>query len=553
MFTLDPYAARSCALKTHHAFHPGMVRPEPVGTGRRIPGSAEFVSGVYERILAGSASVTDLRELIGTPSEEQEAACLAAMASGVEVIVGGLLPRDWAGHRSGRPDLLVRDPNGGYFPGMVKYQRVVDLRKDDLPYRYSELEDLPRVQEETGWRYRWHWRWANSLQLAHLWRLLAPTGHQAASGPKGLIVGNDDVGGRGVRATWLDLTEPAAPPAPEQVTDPTQIPQVNALTRYEHEFEARVRLAEKAGAAAPEDPPLLRPVVSYECSYCPWWSICRPLLDDDDLSLRINKSPLDTHEITVLRESGVATVHDLAAADLESLLPGYLPRVAHRFGAEDRLRLAQRRSLLLRDGVDLERTTEGAIELPRATLEVDIDVETSRDDRVYLWGFWVSDGNGDGRYQEFSSFTELDDAGERELARGAMRWLRELVADTEALVFHYSDYEVVRLSRLATPDDEVLGWALDYAGRSFVDLFPIVRRHFFGTNGLGLKMVATAGADFHWRDEDPGGLNSMRWFEEAVHAPSEGAREQARTRVLEYNEDDVRATWHVRRWLREQA
>ena len=30
-------------------------------------------------------------------------------------------------------------------------------------------------------------------------------------------------------------------------------------------------------------------------------------------------------------------------------------------------------------------------------------------------------------------------------------------------------------------------------------------------------------------------------------------RELARVRVLEYNEDDVRATWHLRRWLREQA
>jgi predicted RecB family nuclease len=62
--------------------------------------------------------------------------------------------------------------------------------------------------------------------------------------------------------------------------------------------------------------------------------------------------------------------------------------------------------------------------------------------------------------------------------------------------------------------------------------------------------VASAGAGFHWRDDDPGGLNSMRWFEEAVHAPNKDIREQARTRVLEYNEDDVRATWHLRRWLR---
>lgn len=558
MFTLDPYAARSCALKVHHTFHPGLVRPEVPLTQARFPGSADFAESVYRRILAGAASVADLRTLAGRPSEAQEQACLAAMSDGVDVVVGGLLPRDWEGHRAGRTDLLVRDPAGGYAPGMIRHQRVVDVRKDDLPYVWSELGDLTRRQHGTGWRYRWHWRWANALQLAHLWRLLEPLGRQAASGPLGVIIGNDEVVADGPRATWLDLTEPAAPPAPAQVapgdaaaTD--QVLPVSALDRYDHEFAVRVDLAERAAAAAPDDPPLQQPVVSYECGRCSWWSVCREQLDDDDLSLRISKSPLDHHEIAALRAAGVTTVHELARSDLDALLPGYLPQVPHRPGAEDRLRLAQRRSRLLAEGVQLERTTGGPIAVPSAPLEVDIDVETSRDDRVYLWGFWISDGDGNGRYQEFSSFTELDDAGERALARRAMVWLRDLVADAEALVFHYSDYEVVRLQRLAAPDDELMRWAVGFAAEHFVDLFQAVRQHFFGAGGLGLKVVATAGAGFHWRDDDPGGLNSMRWFDEAVHAGTEQERDQARTRVLEYNEDDVKATWHLRRWLRELA
>ncbi|MCB0912570.1 MAG: TM0106 family RecB-like putative nuclease [Propionibacteriaceae bacterium] len=555
MFTLDPYAARSCALKVHHAFHPGMVRPDVPLAQSRFPGSAEFAASVYARILAGHASVADLRGLAGRPSEEQEQACLAALAEGTDVVIGGLLPRDWDGHRAGRPDLLIRDPAGGYVPGLVRHQRVVDVRRDDLPYTWSELGDLPHRRSGTGWRYRWHWRWANSLQLAHLWRLLGPIGQQSASGPWGVIVGNDEVAPGGPRATWLDLAEPAAPPAPAQVAPGSagtdHVPPVSALDRYDHEFALRVDLAERAAAADPDDPPLLHPVVSYECNYCPWWSLCRDQLDDDDLSLRISKSPLDHHEISALRAAGVTTVGELARSDVDALLPGYLPRVAHRPGAEDRLRLAQRRSRLLAEGVQLERTTGGPIAVPSAPLEVDIDVETSRDDRVYLWGFWISDGNGGGRYQEFSSFTELDDAGERALARRAMVWLQELVADSDALVFHYSDYEVVRLQRLAAADDDLMQWAVHFADTHFVDLFQAVRQHFFGAGGLGLKVVASAGAGFHWRDDDPGGLNSMRWFEEAVHATTEQERARARTRVLEYNEDDVKATWQLRRWLRE--
>ena len=92
----------------------------------------------------------------------------------------------------------------------------------------------------------------------------------------------------------------------------------------------------------------------------------------------------------------------------------------------------------------------------------------------------------------------------------------------------------------------------DFAAEAFVDLFTVVKRNFFGANGLGLKVVVTAMTSFAWRDEDPGGLNSQVWFNEAVNAADAEARSLARVRVLEYNEDDARATWYLRRWLREQ-
>ena len=69
-------------------------------------------------------------------------------------------------------------------------------------------------------------------------------------------------------------------------------------------------------------------------------------------------------------------------------------------------------------------------------------------------------------------------------------------------------------------------------------------------SGLGLKLVA-AHAGFAWRDEDPGGLNSQRWFADAVHGADAAVRAAAEARVLAYNEDDVLATRHVRAWLRD--
>jgi predicted RecB family nuclease len=543
MFALDPYAARSCPLKTAHAFSATTTAPPAIATS--MAGTEEFVAEVTRQILAGSAAVTDLRELRRAPTEEQEAACLAAMADGAAVILGGLLPRDWENHRRGRAELLVSDGEGGYLPGVIKFQRAVDPRRDDREFVFSEVADLPRRRTTTGWRYRWNWRWTNAIYLAHLWELLAPTGYQSGRA-EALVIGTEQLADLGLIACRLDLTEPAVAVLPGEADDVTH---VSALQRYHREFAARVELAQAATGTDPVPPDLLKPVVTRECQFCRWWPVCEKLLDPDDLSLRINKASLDRPEITALRSIGITTVADLAATQVDDLLVDYLPQMAYRPGAEDRLRLAHRRSRLLDQGIQLERLTAGPVDVPQAAVEIDIDVETSRTDRVYLWGFWVG-GPEDGRYHQFSSFTDLDDAAELALARQAMTWLRQTVSGRQALVFHYSDYEVLRLSRLAGPQAPEIEWALDFAKTGFVDLFGIVRDHFFGANGLGLKAVASAGAGFHWRDEDPGGLNSMSWFETAVGAESATERMMARQRVLRYNEDDVRATARLRQWLR---
>lgn len=545
MFALDAYAARSCPLKTAHAFA-DIAMPE--ATAPPLAGAEEFIAQIQAEILAGSASVADLRSLQAQPHAEQEAACLAAMGDGVAVIMAGLLPRDWENHRRGRADLLISDGQGGYLPGIIKFHRTMDTRRDDHPFSFSQVCDLPTRRTGTGWRYRWNWRWTNAVYLAHLWELLGPTGFQSRR-REGLVIGTQDLPDQGSVAIWVDLDEPAVTTVPGESSQSEDGIHVSALNRYRREFAVRVEVAQAVQSGSPLPEPIGKPVFSRECGFCRWWPICQEQLDPDDLNLRISKAPLDRHEIVGLRALGVSTVTELAAAPLEDLLTDYLPHVDHRPGAEDRLRLAHRRSRLLSQGRELERLTTGPIDLPAAELEIDIDVETSRNDRVYLWGFWIGSVE-DGHYVQFSSFTDVDEAGELALAEQAMSWLRQTVAGHDARVYHYSDYELVRLSRLASPASPVMTWARRYADSAFVDLFAVVRTHFFGANGLGLKAVAKAGAGFHWRDDDPGGLNSMGWFDTAVTAATEAQREAARERILAYNEDDVRATATLRQWLR---
>ena len=561
-FVLDAYAARSCPLKTVNSFTPHLVtpsleRPDPPF----FRDSAAIEAAVFGALLAGPGRIEDLRPLRHAPRASAEQACLAALASGADVVIGGLLPLDEENHRTGRPSLLVRSPEGGYHPVHVKFHRVLESASPDAPpLLVSRLDAPASVVGLPGRRFRWGTRLNAALQVAHYWRLLEATGY-AAQEPWAGLVGVDqlnlDPEVRPAKVeqviTWLDLSEEVVAPNPRTLERPGDADPLSTLARYDAEHRYRIELAEAALASSGQDS-LLTPIMSSECRGCVWQEHCQAQLDADDLSVRITKTPLDVHEVRTLRHLGISTVAELARADLDELLAAYLPRASHRIGGEQRLRRAHRRAQLMHSGVELERQTQGPLDLPRHDLEIDVDIETSADDRVYLWGFWVDDpARGEPYGRQFAAFTDLDDAAEADLAARALGWLQQVVAGRDAAVYHYSDYEVIRLHKLAPRLGAVGGWAQEWASDHFVDLFGVVRENFFGANGLGLKVVTAAVTGFAWRDEDPGGLNSQTWFADAVGDPDERVRERARGRVLEYNEDDVRATWHLRRWLRDQG
>ena len=62
-------------------------------------------------------------------------------------------------------------------------------------------------------------------------------------------------------------------------------------------------------------------------------------------------------------------------------------------------------------------------------------------------------------------------------------------------------------------------------------------RMIWPTYSLSLKTIA-AFLDFKWRDADPSGAGSIQWFHEWVETGDDSVRQ----RILEYNEDDCRAT-----------
>ena len=583
---LDAYAARSCPVKVQNRFDPTVqlprtadgsvvLRPASEALSEIFAGGREFADRVLTQ-LARQASAVDLRALREEDWSAAQQATLHAIAEGHRVIISPVLPVDVTGHRSGQPDLLVRgadraDGAPGYLPVIIKRHKMLEKVTKDAGHFASLLDaSYPSGKRPLqGARFRFS-RQEDLLQLAHYWRQLEALGCEAGSAPYAGVIGTDRLlldgnrlvvvdsdGPSQLGVSWAELTSKSIRTFSRTAVGGWKMR--SALERYDHEFAFRLKVASvaRSRAGSPDDPPpMVQPIVVRECDGCQWWAVCAPQLGDDDLSLRIDKAPLDVREISVLRSFGIRTVFDLVDADLDALLPQYLPEVRHRPGAEERLRVAAHRAQLLANGVELERLTTGPIRLPANGYEIDFDIETAADDRIYLWGFWVRDAADPtgGRYVHFARFADLDDDAELALAAEALSWLvAELKAHPDAVVYHYSDYETVHIRRLAANSaDPQLTEILDFIDDHFFDLFSTIRTHFFGTRGLGLKFVANSAAGFEWRDEDPGGLNSQAWFNDAVHGANQQIQLDAATRVLQYNEDDVRATLALRDWLREQ-
>ncbi len=575
---LGSTAAGSCPVKTHHGYDPTATLPEPdpaagpTPVPARLQHAREVQARLVESLIAVAPGlVVDLRLLADEPAAAAES-CLRAMTVGAQVIVGGTLPPDRAGQRVGRPDVLVRgldSPEGRptYHPVAVKAHKVLltgrrrttTAEEPPPPAVHVSSFGAPRplaLEPLPGASFRLRTREPDLLQLAHHTRMLAAAGFAAAD-PWAAVIGTDTGTPAAPLLAWLDLSAPLVRTFSRSADEGWRLRSVLERYDYEHSLRLGVAAAAQQRTGGPDDPaPLVQPVVCDECSRCPWWSRCRSTLADDDVSLHIGKGALDVREVLALRRLRVGTVPALAAADLPALLPAYLPQVSHRQGTEGRLRLASRRARMLRDDVAFDRETTGEIDFPGAEIEVDLDIESAADGRIYLWGFLRHDGSGSARpsYTHLSAFADLDEAGELELARTAFRWLRDLVeSEPSVRVYHYSAYEPAAIRALADrADDPLLSWAAEYAENEFVDLYDVVKTHFFGVNGLGLKPIAQH-AGFRWRDDDPGGLNSQHWFADAVHHPDSDARARARTRVLEYNEDDVLATHALRAWLRSPA
>ncbi|MEJ8281346.1 TM0106 family RecB-like putative nuclease [Pseudonocardia spirodelae] len=455
------------------------------------------------------------------------------VAAGAPLVWGAVLPLD--GDRRGTAELLIRTPAGGYVPLLVVRRRVTDPGEGA---RTTAVGDPwpQRARPDPDRKVRAQPR--DLLALAQLTRLLEAAGWAPpASAPRlGGVIGLDaDV------VVWHDLRAGHWPGGRD------------TLQEYDARFADRAAVARAAAAGGPA---LAAPSRITECRRCPWWPTCEAELEQvDDVSLVAHGETA-----RLLRESGVGTVAGLAAldpaappAELTGSLPG--PPFA------DLVALARAR----RHGLAVARRVP-RVPVPRADVEVDVDMESFGESGAYLWGALLSlpggarDGDPEPGYRAFATWDPLPTRDEGRSFGEFWTWFTGVRAAALAsgrtfAAYCYNEqaenrWMIASAQRFAgmpgvPAEAEVREFVADPC---WVDLYGVVSTWFLCAQGKGLKKIAPA-AGFSWRDPEAGGENSMRWYRDAVALDGGEPDPVQRERLLGYNTDDVLATRALREWM----
>lgn len=528
---LDSGVVTRCRRRVHLDHDPSMLGvakapPDPAGLQRRADAMT------HRRAVADRLARLLGPEWTEIPTDashaDRERATLAAMRAGARYIWAAVLPADTEGGRVGGIDLLVRDVQG-YVPILVVRHKITDPGSGS---RTSPLSDPLPGGARTDPLRRVRPQPRDQLRLAHAVRMLQGAGF-AADDRFGGVIGLD-----ADAVLWHDLRARTWPGGR------------SAISEYDARFADRLAVAE---AAANGERPLARASRIMDCRSCPWWPHCEgELRADRDVSL-----VLRGEDAAVLRAAGITTVDRLAALDPAGEPPA--PTMGMPF--PDAVILAR---AWLRD-LTLVRRVE-SIDLPRADVEVDVDMESFGDSGAYMWGCWLSGvdiGERPG-YRAFVTWDPLPCVDEGRSFGEFWTWLTEVRARAAAggLSFRAYCYNELAENRWMLASAERFAGlpgiptsreVKDFIGsEQWIDLFGVVRDQFLCAHGKGLKTVAPA-AGFRWRDPEASGENSMRWYRDAVGMDGRAPAVDQRDRLLGYNEDDVRATWTLREWMTSSA
>ena len=272
------------------------------------------------------------------------------------------------------------------------------------------------------------------------------------------------------------------------------------------------------------------------CKLCVWYQPC--LLDLQR-----------THDLTLLPELGrskreslrshFSTIQEFASADLNLLTHGTTTEIPGM--GSGTLQKLHARAQLIALGDQARPYLRKVIDLPKHDSEIffDIEVDPLRD-HTYLHGF-IERQHQENATEQFVAFfaAQPTSEAEQEAFAKAIGYLHQ---HAHSKVYYYSKYERTLYRKLQAKYPDVCTAeeieALFNPERA-VDLYYDVVLKFteWPTRDYSIKSLAKY-LGFIWRDTHPSGAASIEWF----HRWVESGDLDIKQRILDYNEDDCRAT-----------
>ena len=280
--------------------------------------------------------------------------------------------------------------------------------------------------------------------------------------------------------------------------------------------------------------------ITNESKNSPWFKVAlKEAEEKQDIAL-IYK--LDSRGLKALRKEGVKTLQEMITANLDKL-----PKIPYAS-----LETLQRAQLQAKALLEKKIISIGKLDkLHETPLKFYFDIEGDTLLGIdYLFGIWVSGDEKhlyakaenvrffeDGKY--FVYFLAKQPEEEKAMWQAFLKWVALL--PEEYTVYHYANYEKTHLETLV--DEYGSSSTLERFQTKLVDLQTVVEKAIiFPLYFYSIKDIAKSSfLNFKWRHQKAGGSQSILWYKQWL----ETGKEEILEDIINYNEDDVRATEHL--------
>lgn len=280
-----------------------------------------------------------------------------------------------------------------------------------------------------------------------------------------------------------------------------------------------------------------KPALAGDCKLCPWYNSCKDwCIKNNDITnvFYVGRSNRDT----INNDLFIDRVDELFDLNVSDLMKKKVTdkHFLYRIGEKSLNRIIQRATIL-------EKTKEpvayGLIDLPTVGYELFFDIEDDpTQEFIYLHGVYERTPDGE-RFIDFTA-TEISDEAEKNAWQKFWDYIDSLPKDDFA-VYYYSQHEKTSYKKLQKRYPEIISAEKVeefFSNPNVIDLYKIVLSQTdWPVSSYSLKSLAIY-LGFKWRDETPSGALSIQWFNEYLDKKDP----EMLKRILEYNEDDCKAT-----------